>query len=231
MLKEPTMILPSLIPDEPIPVGSHAFSKQVHGLMDGQPKDEATVAQALKGMDDVLDRIAAGLYNLASMLIGEGEASVRLVEATIATAEVSLCSDPVEARRNSRRALATGAINLLSWRDPQSLAAPESGSYAPSCIEDDDLKSAGLAQEELDRLIVGPERDRVREWLASLPTTLRTVFVLRAVAGLTAAETTSLLQTHGGAYATGWNREAVREVFRQGLCSLTSQLIHATAAR
>jgi len=79
-------------------------------------------------------------------------------------------------------------------------------------------------------MIGGPERDRVRKWLASLPTAMRSVFVLRAVAGFTAAEAAALLVAHGGPQAAGWTPEAVREVFRQGLCSLASQLIHASSA-
>jgi len=81
----PQEIIPptdSLIPPELIPAGAHAFSERVHGLMDGQPKDDATVAKALAGLDEMFELIAAGLYNLASMLVGEGEDSARLVEKT-----------------------------------------------------------------------------------------------------------------------------------------------------
>jgi hypothetical protein len=182
-------------------------------------------------MVEIIERIAGGLYSLASMLIGEGEDSIRLVENTVANAEVSACQDPEEARRSSSRALGCAAIGLLAERDPASLAAPDGVAPVSVCIEDDDLASAGISAEELQSMIAGPERDRVREWLASLPVGLRIVFVLRAVAGFTTAETAALLQKHGGPQAVGWTPEAVREVFRQGLCSLASQLIHATAAR
>ena len=74
----------------------------------------------------------------------------------------------------------------------------------------------------------GPDRERVRQWLESLPTAMRTIFVLRAVAGLSAAETAGLLAEHGGPAAATWTADAVRGVFRQGLCSLASQLIQAT---
>ncbi len=53
------------------------------------------------------------------------------------------------------------------------------------------------------------------------------IFVLRAVAGLNADETAEMLASHGGPGAEKWNADAVREIFRQGLCSLASQLIHA----
>jgi hypothetical protein len=225
MPQEPDLPNNSLIPPQPIPDGAQAFSKRVRGLLDGQPKDDATVAKAFDGMDEMFDLIAAGLYSLASMLVGEGEDSVRLVETAIATAEVSVCHDPVVARKSSRRALCMAALDILEKRSPGSLAAPEGLEPAATCIEDDDLDAAGVSSEELERMIAGPDRERVRTWLASLPTAVRTIFVLRAVAGFTTAETVALLKAHGGPRAAGWSGDAVREYFRQGLCSLASQLL------
>ena len=75
-------------------------------------------------------------------------------------------------------------------------------------------------------MIAGPDRDHVRNWLEGLPTAMRTIFVLRAVAGFTTAETADLLRAHGGPHAGGWSRDAVGELFRQGLCSLASQVLH-----
>jgi len=138
--------------------------------MDGRAKDEATVSKALEGLDEMFEVIAAGLYSLASMLVGEGEDSVRLVEISVANAEVSSCHAPQVGRRNSRTALATAALDLLARRDPASLAAPQGLEPAHTCIEDDDLTSAGISTEELENMIGGPDRDRVRSWLASLPT-------------------------------------------------------------
>jgi hypothetical protein len=62
-----------------------------------------------------------------------------------------------------------------------------------------------------------------------LPTVLRAIFVLRAVAGFTTPETTDLLRTHGGPQAGGWTDDAVRELSRQGLCSLASQVLQAAS--
>jgi hypothetical protein len=183
------------------------------------------------GMDNKLDTIAAGLYSLASMLVGEGEDSIRLVETSLAKTEVSACSDTGDAHCGSKLALATAAIELLAGRDPDGLAAPENLEHAVTCIEDDDLDAAADARESMERMIAGPDRDRVRAWLESLPTALRTIYVLRAVAGFSAIDTASLLAIHGGTRAAGWTPEAVRELFRQGLCSLASQLIHATAGQ
>jgi hypothetical protein len=222
---------PNLIPLQPVPEGTHAFTECVERVLDGCPKDEATVASALEGMEAMFDHIAAGLYTLASMLVGEGEESVGLVETAIATVDVSVCRNPVEGRKTCRRALSTTAIELLARRKPGSLAAPQNVAPTSTCIDDDDLDAAEVSRAEFERMIAGPDRDRVRRWLAELPADLRTVFVLRAAAGFSAEEAAALLAAHGGASAAGWTAAAVRETFRQGLCSLASQLIHASVGQ
>jgi DNA-directed RNA polymerase specialized sigma24 family protein len=196
-----------------------------------QSKEPTSAVKASESIDEMVDLIAADLYSLASMLVGEGNESERLVEMAVSSAEVSLCHDPENSRRSSQQALLTAAIRLLAGRNPNSLEAPEGLEPATSCIEDDDLASAGISVKELESMIAGPERGRVREWLASLPTAIRTVFVLRAVAGFSAAETAALLKTHGGPRSSGWTPGMAREVFRQGLCSLASQLLQASAAQ
>lgn len=217
----------SLIPKQPIPPGAEEFSKKVQGLLDGQPKDEATVATTLSGMDAMLDMIAAGLYSVAAMLVGEGEDSIRLVETAVARTEISKCADAAEGRKNSRKALCAAAIELIAERNPGSLAAPEWLQHVSTCIEDDDLESAGISRAEFENLLAGPGRENVKNWIESLPTEMRVIFVLRAVAGFTAVESPAMLAAHGGPGAEKWSADAVREIFRQGLCSLASQLIQA----
>jgi DNA-directed RNA polymerase specialized sigma24 family protein len=182
-------------------------------------------------LQEVFEMVAAGLYSLAAMLVGEGEESVRLVEDAVANAEVSVCQNPEIARRSSRRGLCAAALEVLGQRDPASLTAPAGLTSASVCIDEDDLAAAGISSEELEGMIAGPERNRVREWLESLPTWMRVVFVLRAVAGLSATETAKLLKDHAGPEAAEWTPEAAREVFRQGLCSLASQLLQASNGR
>ncbi|MGB8095509.1 MAG: hypothetical protein WCF17_00040, partial [Terracidiphilus sp.] len=109
-----------LDPAQPLPAEAAEFARTVSGMLDGQGRDAEAVESALKGMDSMFDLIAAGLYTLASMLAGEGEDAIRLVETSVAQAEVSACSDPEQARRASRRALAAAALELLSRRDPAS---------------------------------------------------------------------------------------------------------------
>jgi hypothetical protein len=192
---------------------------------------DAAELEAQNALEGVFDRIAAELYRIASMLVGEGEESIRLVETAIANTEVSACCDPNVARTSGRRALVVGALGVLAERTKGCLAAPVRVEQMGSCIDSDDLAAAGISGEELERMISGPEHDRVRDWLNSLPTRMRAVFVLRGVAGFTAAESAELLSAHGGTNVAAWSLDAVRMVFRQGLCSLASQLLHASAAR
>ncbi len=196
-----------------------------------RPEDGPASERKLAARFDEFDRMATGLYTLASMLIGEGEESIRLVETALTNADLPSGRDPQEAVKRGQLALSRAAIGLLAQQKPGSVAAPLGLEHANTCIGDDDLEAAGLSREELSRMIAGPDRDRLRAWLADLPDTLRVVFGLRAVGGFSSEETASLLASCGGSAASGWTAEAVREVFRQALCSLASQLIHATTER
>lgn len=226
MIQNPRAPNSSLIPPEVAPEADGAFFEPVQEL----PGD-AAMDPSVEGTEEMFDRIAAGLYNLASMLVGQGEQSVRLVENALATADISCRQGALEARKGSLLTLAQAALETIARRDPGALAAPEGAPAPVTCIEDDDLDAAGVSAEELERMFAGPDRDRVREWLANLPTALRTIFALRAVARFSAVETAELLVAHAGPSAANWNAESVREVFRQGLCSLASQLIHASTTR
>jgi hypothetical protein len=203
--------------------------QQINSTNEGPVNGAAGVSPEPAGWDVMFDQIATGLYNLASMLVGEGEESVGLVERAISEAEVSVCQDPALARANSRQMLCRAAIAAIAERNPGCLTAPEGVAGVSTCIEDDDLSAAGVSRDELERMMSGPDRVRVKNWLEGLPMAVRTVFVLRAVAGMSGAETAGLLAELGGPQAAGWTPDGVREYFQQGLCSLASQLIHAAA--
>src|SRR3569833_1284015 len=209
-----------LIPKQPIPAGAEEFSRKVQGLLDGQLKDEATVSTELGGMDAVLDVIAAGLYSMASMLVGEGEDSIQLVETAVARTELSACSNADEARKSSRRALCDAAIELISERKPGSLAAPEWLEHVATCIEDDDLESAGISRDELESLLAGSKRESVKKWIESLATETRVIFVLRAVAWFFAGYIAEMLANYGGKGAKRWIPEAVKKNNQKKKCSL-----------
>jgi len=178
-----------------------------------------------------LDQLAVELYSLAAMLVGEGEQSAQLAVTAIETAEVSACENPIAARKSARRALCRAAVAELVAEDSTVLVAPADTSAIQSCIADDDLDAAGVSADELEAMLAGPERDRMRQWLEQLSVPVRTVFVLRAVAGYCPIDTSAMLVEYGGAECKGWTPAAVSDIFRQGLCSLASQLLHAGVSK
>jgi hypothetical protein len=210
---------------QPVVPGAEEFKRTMTDLLDGKEKDEATVERAFEGQDGMFDLIAAKLYSIASMLVGEGEESIQLVETAIADSEVRCCDTAAQAGLSSRRVLAREALTQIAARDGDALAFPEDLAHAQTCIEDDDLDAASEHGEEFERAIAGPDRERVRTWLESLPAGMRVIFTLRAVAGIPAGETAALLAAYGGPKAGGWTAYAVRELFQQALSGLASQLI------
>jgi DNA-directed RNA polymerase specialized sigma24 family protein len=189
--------------------------------------DEATSANGALHME----RLAAELYHIASMLLGEGEDAISLVEQAISQAD-GASANPTAAVQALRANLTGGAISLLAQRDAEALTAPEADDSGPvSCIEGDELDAAGVTSAELEAMLTGPDNTHLRAWLESLPVALRSIFVLRAVAGYSSAETAGLLAEYGGPAAENWTPEGVRTIFRAALCSLAAQLLHATAER
>jgi hypothetical protein len=230
MAEHPSATGKSLIPPKPVSREGRDFANGLSTRLDGQSKDDSIVNQAFAGSDPAFDRLAASLYSLAAMLIGEGEDTVNLVEHAVSHTEISACDDAKQAHMSSRRALAVAAVELLERRQPGCLAAPTLPVAASGCIDDDDLDAAGAYGKQLQEMMGGPQRDKVRTWLNNLPIASRVIFALRAVAGFTSTETASLLAAHAGPRAA-WTAASVREIFRQGLCSLATQLIHATTPR
>src|SRR5271165_1159771 len=84
MPSNPISLESGFVPDEPIDPQGAAFFEQVTEMLDGQPKDPAAVEAALSGWGELLEKIAAELYRLGSMLLGEGEEAIGLIERVVA---------------------------------------------------------------------------------------------------------------------------------------------------
>jgi hypothetical protein len=175
-----------------------------------------------------LDQLAAELYRIGSMMVGEGEDSILVVEAAVENGALAGGGTAADAARRSRRILCAAALGVLRRRDALSLASPDGLEHVATCIGDDELDGGGVSREELEQMISGRDRNRMRSWLEGLSVPIRTVFVLRAVAGFTPSEAAELLVESGGTQAAGWTGEAVRELYRQGMCSLASQVLQAS---
>jgi DNA-directed RNA polymerase specialized sigma24 family protein len=180
--------------------------------------------------ENQLERIASDLYRVGSMLLGQSEETLTLVERVVLDIDFSAASSRGEALHQARVKLAAQIIESIQRRGTDALAAPTESDFGPvSCIEDDDLEATGITPAELEQMILGSGSEPLRDWLESLSVPFRTIFVLRAIAGLSTIEVAVLLAEHGGKSAEDWTPDAVRATYRQALCSLATQLIQATA--
>lgn len=219
MPSNPTSFENAFAAEEPLHPRGATSSGGTTEIRDGQA-NKAKAPQAANSHGDVLlEKIAGEIYGIASMLLGEGEEAIGLIERVVTNADLPTCCDQAEARHKARLLLAADAITVLGQRDSASLAAPLDDSGPAGCIEDDDLSAAGVTPDELEQMIAGPESHRLRDWLEGLSVSLRVIFVLRAVAALSSVEVAGLLAKYGGPKAAEWTPEAVRGGFRQALCS------------
>jgi DNA-directed RNA polymerase specialized sigma24 family protein len=103
---------------------------------------------------------------------------------------------------------------------------PSTAADLGGCVETDDLSAAGITREQLNGLLSGAGRLRMRQWLEGLGPVERSVFVLRAVLGRSGAESANLLQQSTG---DSWTEAHVGGAYRAALCSLASSLAHSAA--
>jgi len=181
-----------------------------------------------QGCSDVLVQdTAVRLFQTAALLLGDGDEAVRLVEETMAGADVDPCADGSQATAVLQNQLVQAAIRELSQRQPGSFVAAETGGGNARCIDDDDLSAAGVSPVQLSQLIEGDGRSQLRDWLEHLPAAQRAVFVERAMLGQDNAATAQTLRVAGGESAAGWTSDKVSDDFRQALCSLANSLAHS----
>lgn len=173
---------------------------------------------------------AAGeLYQLAALMMGNESEAVELVEAAVAQIRIDPCAEADASVREAGRALVSTAVARLSKEDPSAFEAPLFlGSAAGPCIEQDDLASAGFTPAQLTRLLSGPERGRLRDWLNHLSVVQRAIFVERAILGW---DNATAAASFNDSASRKWQPGQVGELFRQALCSLASSIVHAATAK
>jgi hypothetical protein len=168
---------------------------------------------------------ATELFQIAALILGSEEEAVMMVEETVANVDIDPCADAGAAYDQARERLVDSAVQRLDELHPGAFAAPPSAEGTSSCIETDDLGAAGLTAEQLNALLEGPGRARMREWLDQLAPALRAIFVLRAVVGQDGERTAQNLRRSGALGAQDWQREQVGTAYRQALCSLANSLM------
>jgi DNA-directed RNA polymerase specialized sigma24 family protein len=173
----------------------------------------------------LVESAARELYQTAALFVGDESEAIQLVEQTVASVEMDPCADGEAARTAASRDLVQRALARVAvLRSAQ--MHPSAAADLGGCVETDELSAAGITREQLEGLLSGTGRTRMREWLEGLGPAERSVFVLRAVLGRSGAESEHLLQQATG---DSWTEAHVGGAYRAALCSLASALVHSAA--
>ena len=173
------------------------------------------------------EHTALELFQLASLLVGDQEQALRLVEACVSTSDLDPCAAEPGAEERVREKLAQSALAWMRERAPESFVAEDGSATLGGCVETDDLEAAGISSAKLAEMLSGEQRQKLRNWLDELPMAQRAVFVLRAVLGRNNESAAEALKKAGG--SSGWTADLVSQSFRSALCSLANQLAHVGA--
>ena len=173
----------------------------------------------------LFESAARELYQTAALFVGDETEAMKLVEETVASVEMDPCADGEAARSAASTDLVRRALVRLAALRPEQMH-PTAVADLGGCVETDDLSAAGITREQLDSLLSGSDRARMRQWLEGLGPVERSVFVMRAVLGRSGAQAVDLL---GRTTGDSWTEAQVGGAYRAALCSLASSLVHSTA--
>jgi hypothetical protein len=187
-------------------------------------QDLGPVAEARQLM---AEDTALQLFQIAALMLGDEQEAVSLVEEVVAKVEADPCAEGTLAYAEASALLVRTAVQRMAGLYPEAFVVPTAQPADAVCIETDDLGAAGLSGEQFGGLISGAG---MREWLERLAPALRTIFVLRAVAGQDGEQTAESLRQSGATGAQAWRRDQVGTAYRQALCSLATCLMSAQTA-
>src|SRR6202051_1137270 len=190
-------------------------------------QDLGLVAEARELM---AEDTALQLFQIAALMLGDEQEAVSLVEEVVAKVEADPCAEGTLAYAEARTLLVRTAVQRLAGLYSEAFVVPTPQPADAVCIETDDLGAAGLDGDQFGALISGAGRAGMREWLERLAPALRTIFVLRAVAGQDGEQTAESLRQSGATGAQAWRRDQVGTAYRQALCSLATCLMSAQTA-
>jgi hypothetical protein len=173
----------------------------------------------------LVESAARELYQTAALFVGDESEAMQLVEQTVASVEMDPCADGDAARSAASHDLVQRALARVAALRPAQMH-PAAAVDLGGCVETDELSAAGITREQLEGLLSGTGRTRMRQWLEGLGPAERSVFVLRAVLGRSGAESERLLQQATG---DSWTEAHVGGAYRAALCSLASSLVHSAA--
>ncbi len=171
------------------------------------------------------EQAALEFFQLASLLVGDQQQALHLVEESVSASDLDPCAAERGAEEAVRQRLTAQALAWMARRRPDAFIVEESSRPAGGCMETDDLEAAGISGEKLAEMLSGGQRQKLRGWLDELSPAQRVVFVLRAVLGRSSQATAEAVGRAAG--SDDWTPEYVSVMFRPALCSLANQLAHA----
>jgi len=175
-----------------------------------------------------LNDAVGDLFQTAVLLLGEEQTAALVVEQVVAEAAIDPCDPGIDfdSRANElMNQIIAASLARLRRNDAGALDAPRDSGYSGICIDSDDLSTSGISSAELQAMVDGPGRVKLRDWLEQLAPSPRAVFVLRAILGRGTDSTAAILRASG---AKGWTADQVSLVYRQALCSLATSLVNST---
>jgi DNA-directed RNA polymerase specialized sigma24 family protein len=170
-----------------------------------------------------IESAARELYQTAALFVGDETEALQLVEETVASVDIDPCADGEAARGTASHDLVQRALVRVASLRPAEMH-PSTAADLGGCVETDDLSAAGITREQLNGLLSGAGRLRMRQWLEGLGPVERSVFVLRAVLGRSGPESAHLLEQTTG---DSWTEAHVGGAYRAALCSLASSLVQS----
>jgi DNA-directed RNA polymerase specialized sigma24 family protein len=173
----------------------------------------------------LIEAVARELYQTAALFVGEESEALQLVEQTVAGVEMDPCADGDAARDAANRDLVQRALARVAAKWPAQMH-PSAASELGGCVETDELSAAGITREQLEEMLSGAGRVRMRQWLEGLGPVERSVFVMRAVLGRAGDASATMLRQATG---DSWTEAHVGGAYRAALCSLASSLVQHTA--
>lgn len=173
------------------------------------------------------EHTALELFQLASLLVGDQEQALRLIEESVSASDLDPCANEPGAEEAVRRKLTEKALAWMRQRAPETFAVEDSPLPIGGCVETDDLEAAGISSARLAEMLSGSQRQSLRKWLDDLPMAQRAVFVLRAVLGRNNQAASEEMRRASG--SGGWTADYVSMMFRSALCSLANQLAHSAS--
>jgi DNA-directed RNA polymerase specialized sigma24 family protein len=167
------------------------------------------------------------LFQTAALILASQEEAVVAFEQAVARTDIDPSTEPAKVYLQTRELLTRLAVERAVALDPSAFTPEALAPASDVCLDTDDWEATGLTAGQLNELVSGTGRTRLRDWLEHLRPASRVIFVLRAILGKDSPQVAETLQQ--ASPGAVWTPAQVGQVFRGALCSLATSLVHAPA--